>query len=165
MPKVFVGVGSNLGDRASYLEFAKKEVLSIAGLTCLQCSFAYETEPVEAEGGLFLNAVWSFEIASSPRDLLEELQKIEIKANRQRKKSHEARTLDLDLLFYGDQVIREPGLTVPHPRLHERAFVLEPLCELAPELVHPILKKTIKELLNNLGAMRKAQGATKKLTR
>lgn len=150
MSRVFIGVGSNLGSRAEYLEFAKKEILQIAGLTDLDCSPVYETEPVAAEGGSFLNAVWSFETGLEPQDLLRKIQKIEVKANRQRNRPNEARTLDLDILFFGDQVIREPGMTIPHPRLHERAFVLVPFCDLDPEFIHPVLKKTMKQLLKEL---------------
>ena len=162
MSKVFIGVGSNLGDRAGYLEFAKKELLSVAGLTDLHCSPVYETEPMAVEGGPFLNAVWSFEADLSPQDLLKEIQEIEAKANRQRNKSNEARTLDLDILFYGDQVIREPGMAVPHPRLHKRAFVLVPFCDLEPGWEHPKLKRTMRQLLKELnspyGVRRKAYG-------
>ncbi|MFA5159168.1 MAG: 2-amino-4-hydroxy-6-hydroxymethyldihydropteridine diphosphokinase [Candidatus Omnitrophota bacterium] len=163
MSKIFIGVGSNLGDRAGYLEFAKKELLSVAGLTNLRCSPVYETEPMAAEGGLFLNAVWSFETDFSPEDLLKKIQEIEAKANRQQNKSNEARTLDLDILFYGDQVIRELGITVPHPRLHERAFVLMPFCDLEPEFIHPVLKKTIRELLNNLHFGKRGTGNVKQI--
>ena len=182
MPLVYVSIGSNLGDRASYLQFAKRELLAIAGLTDLQCSPVYETEPVAAEGGPFLNAVWSFAADLSPQDLLKKLQEIEVKANRQRNKPYspskalkvngtspgnpsleekrcqdkpnEARTLDLDILFYGDQVTREPGMIIPHPRLHERAFVLEPMAKLDPDFVHPVLKKTVKELLKAVSEKR-----------
>ena len=154
MPKVFIGVGSNLGDRVGYLEFAKRELFLVAGVKVLDCSPVYETQPVAAEGGPFLNAVWSFETDLSPRDLLKKMQEIEIQAKRQRDKPGQARTLDLDLLFYGDQVIQEPGMTVPHPRLHERAFVLEPLADLDPEFIHTVLKKTIKELLQAISVKR-----------
>lgn len=160
MPKVFIGVGSNLGDRAGYFEFAKKEFLRIKGLSDLHCSPVYETEPVAAEGGPFLNAVWSFETGLSPQDLLKKLKEIEVKAKRERHRSNQARTLDLDILFYGDQVVREPGIIVPHPRLHERAFVLQPMADLDPDFMHPILKKTMKELLKNLGATHNVQRAT-----
>ncbi len=154
MKKVFIGVGSNLGDRAGYLDLAKKELLCIEGLTGLHCSSVHETEPLAAEGGPFLNAVWSFETDLSSSDLLKKTQEIEAKANRQRNKPNQARTLDLDILFYGDQVIREPAITVPHPRLHERAFVLKPMVELAPDFKHPILKKTMKELLEAISGKR-----------
>ncbi len=154
MSKVFIGVGSNLGDRAGYLAFAEKELLCVKGLTGLHCSSVHETEPMAAEGGPFLNAVWSFETDLSSSDLLKKTQEIEAKANRQRNKPNQARTLDLDILFYGDQVIREPAITVPHPRLHERAFVLKPMVELAPDFKHPILKKTMKELLEAISGKR-----------
>ena len=147
MPKVFIGVGSNLGDRAGYLEFARKELSSVAGLTDLRWSPVYETEPVGAEGGPFLNAVWSFETDLSPRVLLNKLHEIEAKAGRQRHQPNAARTLDLDLLVYGNELILEDGLQVPHPRMNERRFVLEPFCDLAPEWVHPELLKTIKQML------------------
>lgn len=147
MPKVFIGVGSNLGDRKGYLDQARKDLASIPGIRGLRESPVYETEPVDASGGLFLNAVWSFETDMPARELLEHLNQLESGAGRERKAVHEARTLDLDLLFYGDQVIRERDLVVPHPRLHERVFVLEPMADLDPGFVHPILKKTIRELL------------------
>jgi len=147
MPKVFIGVGSNLGDRKGYLDQARKDLASIPGIRDLRESPVYETEPVDAGGGLFLNAVWSFETDMPARELLERLHRLESGAGRERKAVHEARTLDLDLLFYGDQVIRERDLVVPHPRLHERVFVLEPMADLDPGFVHPILKKTIRELL------------------
>ena len=160
MPKVFIGVGSNLGDRASYLEFAQKELLSL-GVTAIEYSPVYETKPVEAEGGPFLNAVWSFETQLAPQALLDKLHEIENRANRRRHKPNQARTLDLDILFYGDQVIQESGMVVPHPRLHERAFVLVPFCNLDPDFAHPILKRTMKELLNDLSATRNGQWSTK----
>ena len=159
MHKVFIGVGSNLGNRTDHLELAKKELLSIAGLTDLRCSSVYETEPVAAEGGPFLNAVWSFETDLQPQEFLKRIQGIEAKAGRQRNKPNDARTLDLDILFYGDRVIREPGMIVPHPRLHERLFVLVPMSELDPDFVHPVFKKTIQELSNELRAKGKAQSA------
>ncbi len=161
MPKVFIGVGSNLGDRSGYLAFARKELSLVAGLTDLRLSPVYETEPVGAEGGSFLNAVWSFETDLSPRVLLNKLHEIESKADRERHKPNAARTLDLDLLAYGNEKILEDGLQVPHPRMHERRFVLEPFCDLEPEFVHPVLKKTMRQLLNNLGATHNAQRAAK----
>lgn len=150
MPRVFIGVGSNLGDRAGYFEFAKKEILQSGKFTDLRCSPVYETEPVTAEGGLFLNSVWSVETDLSPRELLKKLQAVEAAAGRRRDKPNQARTLDLDILFYGEQVILDPDITVPHPRLHERAFVLIPFCDLACEWGHPVLGKTIKQLLEEL---------------
>jgi 2-amino-4-hydroxy-6-hydroxymethyldihydropteridine diphosphokinase len=163
MIKVFIGVGSNLGDRAGYFEFAHKELLDVAGLTDLRCSPVYETEPLEVEGGGFLNAVWSFKVDLSPGDLLKKIQEIEAQAGRRREKPHQARTLDLDILFYGDQVIRKPGITVPHPRIHGRAFVLVPLCDLEPEFIHPALKKTIRELLKDLSLEKPGTGNVRRV--
>ncbi len=147
MPKVFIGVGSNLGNRQGYLDQARKDLTAIPEIRDLRESPVYETEPVDAGGGLFLNAVWSFETDMPARELLDRLHRLESGAGRERKAINGARTLDLDLLFYGDQVIQERDLVVPHPRLHERAFVLEPMADLAPGFVHPVLKKTIRELL------------------
>ncbi len=148
MSRVFIGVGSNLGDRLGYLEFAKKELLSTTGLKDFKYSSVYETPPLDAGGGPFLNAVWSFETALPAPELLGKLQEIEAKANRERNQRNEARTLDLDILFYGREIRNRPELTLPHPRLHERAFVLVPFCDLAPDWEHPVLKKTMKKLLN-----------------
>jgi 2-amino-4-hydroxy-6-hydroxymethyldihydropteridine diphosphokinase len=150
MPKVFIGVGSNLEDRAGHLESARKKLLLVPGVKEFKASSVYETQPVDAGGGLFLNAVWSFETELPAPDLLLKLQEIESAANRERKKKNDARTLDLDILFYGEATIQSSALTVPHPRLHERAFVLVPFCDLAPEWVHPVLKKTVSELFNEL---------------
>lgn len=150
MPRVFIGVGSNLGDRAGYLEFAKKELRSFPGLEDFQSSSIYETQPINVGGGFFLNAVWSFETVLAAADLLKKLQEIELKTGREPGQKNTARTLDLDILFYGADIIRGNPLIVPHPRLHERPFVLMPLCDLAPDWIHPIFKKTIRQLFNDL---------------
>ena len=150
MPKIFIGVGSNLGDRASHLEFARKKLLQISGLKDFSASSVYETQPVDAGGGLFLNAVWSFEADLPTEDLLLKLQEIESATGRERNGKNSARTLDLDILFYGDAIIQSNALTVPHARLHERAFVLVPFCDLAPEWVHPVFQKSISQLFNEL---------------
>jgi 2-amino-4-hydroxy-6-hydroxymethyldihydropteridine diphosphokinase len=139
MPKVFIGVGSNLGDREGYFRSAKAALSAHPGVHDLRLSPVYETEPVETDLG--------------PRETLVMLQELEKNAGRVRGSKNEPRTLDLDLLFYDAQVINETGLQVPHPRLEERAFVLAPFCDLAPEWVHSALKKTMKELSNNLSAM------------
>ena len=147
MPIVFIGVGSNLGDRESHLLSAKTAFLTCPAVHDLCCSPVYESNPVDAEGGNYLNAVWSFETDSSPREILDMLHGIEEKAGRVRGSKNAPRTLDLDLLFYDAEVINKPDFQVPHPRLEDRAFVLMPLCDLAPEWEHPALKKTAKELL------------------
>jgi len=148
---VFVGLGSNLGDRASKLEFARRALARSAGISVVSSSRIYETDPVgPPPQGPYLNAVLGLETALAPRTLLDRLLEIELAAGRVRDDASRprwsARPLDLDLLLYGERLIDEPGLSVPHPRLHERAFVLEPLAELASERVHPVLGVEIGEL-------------------
>ena len=145
MPRAFIAVGSNLGDRAAYLEKAA-ELLSVKN-KIVKRSRVYETEPVGGpEQGLYLNAVWEIQTALEPDALLNELLAIEKKLGRERKAPDMPRTIDLDILFYGDRVAEKSGLAIPHPRLHERAFVLEPLMDIDPDLRHPKLGKTVREL-------------------
>ncbi|MBI4711652.1 MAG: 2-amino-4-hydroxy-6-hydroxymethyldihydropteridine diphosphokinase [Candidatus Omnitrophica bacterium] len=151
MPQVYVGIGSNLGDRKGYFEFAARELLADGRIHDLKQSPVYETEPVGGEGqARYWNAVWSFVTELPSAELLKKMHEIEARAGRQRMTKNEARVLDLDILFYGNEVSEGRTLVIPHPRLHERAFVLAPFCDLAPEFVHPTLKKTIKVLLNEL---------------
>jgi len=142
-----VALGSNLGDREALLGFGVRELDETPGVEILGASSIYETEAVGASPqGRYLNAVVRIECGLTPRALLERLLVIERDAGRDRGGEVErwqARTLDLDLLLYGDLCLDEPGLCLPHPRLHERAFVLEPLCEVSPELVHPRLAEPI----------------------
>jgi 2-amino-4-hydroxy-6-hydroxymethyldihydropteridine diphosphokinase len=147
--EAFIGLGSNVGDRREHLRAA------YAGLERLgrvaRVSSLYETEPVGfAEQGAFLNAVAVIETELTPHDLLQELLKIEAGRERVRAQRNGPRTLDLDLLFYGDEVIDRPGLAVPHPRLQDRRFVLAPLCQIAPDLRHPALGLSVQELLEEL---------------
>jgi len=149
MPEAWIGLGSNLGNRREHL---RKGVIALRGLGEVHhVSSLYETEPVGfADQGPFLNAVVCLETQLSPQSLLAELLRIEASQGRVRKQADGPRTLDLDLLFYGADVIREPGLEVPHPRLHERRFVLVPLHQLAPRLIHPVLNRSIGVLLGSL---------------
>lgn len=138
MVDAFVGIGSNLGDRESQLQAALGLLAAEEGLVVLAVSQFRETEPVgPVEQGPFLNAAVRVGTDLAPRELLERLVGIELRLGRVRRERFGPRTIDLDLLVYGDEVVDEPGLTVPHPRVHERRFALEPLAELAPDLVIP----------------------------
>ncbi|MDD2713299.1 MAG: 2-amino-4-hydroxy-6-hydroxymethyldihydropteridine diphosphokinase, partial [Simplicispira sp.] len=134
---VWVGLGANLGDRAGALRSALAAIAALHGTRVLRASSLYRSAPVDAGGPDYLNAVAELRTTLAPQALLEALQAIEQAAGRQRPYRNAPRTLDLDILLFGDQPIDTPTLTVPHPRLHERAFVLRPLAELAPERVPP----------------------------
>lgn len=143
----YVALGSNLGDRAGFLREALRGLAATDGVAVVAVSRTYETKPVGPPQGPYLNAVAKLRTALSPRGLLERLLEIERSLGRQRgPEPNLPRTLDLDLLLHGDARVDEPDLVLPHPRLHERGFVLEPLRELAPELVHPVLGMTIDSL-------------------
>jgi 2-amino-4-hydroxy-6-hydroxymethyldihydropteridine diphosphokinase len=148
MTRAYVAVGSNLGNREQYLTRARQMIEETAGVSITAVSPVYETDPVGGPPqGKFLNAVWAVETVLEPGKFLKLLLSIEEKLGRTRREKNSPRTLDLDLLFYGDQRIVEDGLSVPHPRLHERRFVLQPMVDLAPDWVHPRLKKTVRVLL------------------
>ena len=150
MATAFVGIGSNLGDREAYLRRAVELLRAEAGIEVAAVSKLRETEPVGlVEQGPFLNGVVQIETTLSPRELLERLLAVEQDLGRVRSERWGPRTIDLDLLRYGDEIVDEPGLTVPHPRLHERGFALEPLAELNPELEIP-RKGSISVLLAEL---------------
>ncbi|HEY3042910.1 MAG TPA: 2-amino-4-hydroxy-6-hydroxymethyldihydropteridine diphosphokinase [Vicinamibacterales bacterium] len=144
-----IGLGSNLGDRAGHLNYAISRLRNLLGN--LRVSRFRDTVPVGAPGPqpLFLNAAAAGETAMPARELLETLLAIEDERGRERPYPNAPRSLDLDLLLYGDATIIEPGLIVPHPRFRERRFVLEPLAEIAPDMTDPVTGKTISELLTN----------------
>jgi 2-amino-4-hydroxy-6-hydroxymethyldihydropteridine diphosphokinase len=137
--RVFVGLGANLGDARATLAAAVAGLAALPGTQSVQGSSLYRSAPVEAVGPDFLNAVVELRTTLAPDALLAALQAMELAHGRLRPYPHAPRTLDLDLLLYGQRVLATATLTVPHPRLHERAFVLQPLLELAPALVHPRL--------------------------
>jgi len=145
----YVGLGSNLGDRAGYLLLAVRGMLD-AGLDVIRLSSIYETEPVEYENQpAFLNLVAELRGSTlpSPEQMMARLLRIEYALGRTRDIRMGPRTIDLDLLFFKDQQLETEFLTLPHPRMALRRFVLVPLNELAPGLVHPVLGKPISELL------------------
>jgi 2-amino-4-hydroxy-6-hydroxymethyldihydropteridine diphosphokinase len=147
-----VALGSNLGDRSSHLDYAISRLRS--RLTNVRVSRYYETDPIGVPGPqpLFLNAAAVGSTDASPQDLLQALLEIEAERGRERPHPGAARTLDLDLVLYGNRVLDEPGLIVPHPRFRERRFVLEPLAEIAPQLVDPVTGSTVGELLSRCSA-------------
>jgi len=146
-----VGLGSNIGDRLKNLSLARKAIFDLANVKPPVLSSAvYETEPVgcEPNADKFLNAVVEFEYEGNPVRLLEQF--IQIEETLGRKRDHRrnlSRTIDLDLLYCGDQQINDERLQLPHPRLHLREFVLRPLADIRPDLILPGQKKTIRELL------------------
>jgi 2-amino-4-hydroxy-6-hydroxymethyldihydropteridine diphosphokinase len=136
--KAFVGIGSNLGDRETNLRRAIELLSAEVGIEVVAVSRIRETEPVgPVEQGPFLNGAVQVETSLEPRQLLERLLSVEEKLGRVREERWGPRTIDLDLLLYGTETIDEPGLTVPHPRLHQRRFALEPLADLDPALEIP----------------------------
>ena len=148
----YVGMGSNLGDRAGYLLLAVRGMLE-AGLDVIRLSSIYETAPVENENQpAFLNLVAELRGSTlpSPEQLLARLLRIEYALGRARDIAKGPRTIDLDLLIFKDELSNTEFLTLPHPRLPGRRFVLVPLNELVPNLVHPVLKKPVRELLEHL---------------
>ena len=142
----YIGLGSNLGDRHKNLEGAVERLSSVGSLTAL--SSVYETKPWGVDGyqPRYLNQVAAVNTILNPLDVVTELLSIEYVLGRAREAKNVSRTLDMDLLLYGDTVVEASGVTVPHPRLHERAFVLVPLAQIAADLVHPVFGKSIAEL-------------------
>ncbi len=147
----YVGLGSNLGDRAGNLLLAVRGLLE-ASFVVSRVSAVYETEPIDIESSLnFFNMVAEIRVANiSPSQMLARLLRIEYLLGRRDKSQKKPRTVDLDLLFFGDQQMDTPFLTLPHPRLHLRKFVLAPMAEIAPNFVHPTLQKEICELLDEV---------------
>ncbi len=149
--KVYLSVGSNLGDRAELLKKAEALVVQLPQTVFLRKSKIYETDPVGGPPqGKYLNAIWEIETSLSPRELKNKLKKIEETLGRKPSSRNAPREIDLDIILFGDQVVEENDLKIPHPRFPERGFVLEPLAELVPDKIHPILKKSVKELTSSL---------------
>jgi 2-amino-4-hydroxy-6-hydroxymethyldihydropteridine diphosphokinase len=145
----YLSLGSNLGDREANLNDAIKRLNSAGQVTLV--SSLYETEPVEFTAQpWFLNCAVKLETAKMPRQLLKAILDLEQDMGRRRSQPKGPRTIDIDILLFGSSVVETAGLTIPHPALHQRRFVLEPLAEIAPEVRHPIFKRTIRELLEKL---------------
>jgi 3-oxoacyl-[acyl-carrier protein] reductase len=152
MTTAYIALGSNLGDRWATLAAAVRRLRAEPGLRVIASSEFYETAPVNCPpgSGAFLNAVVAVETDREPHDILQLLLRIERELGRVRTEPNSPRTLDLDLILYGDRVVNTPDLVIPHPRMHERAFVLAPLAEIAPDALHPVLVKTAQELIEGI---------------
>ncbi|HUN59544.1 MAG TPA: 2-amino-4-hydroxy-6-hydroxymethyldihydropteridine diphosphokinase [Candidatus Binataceae bacterium] len=156
--RAFIGIGTNLGDRVANFRDAIHRIGALPSTRVVRQSSVYETEPMGDIQGLFLNGVVEVDTAMLADALLRRLLTIERTMGRKRvpankrtiRTSPQPRVIDLDLLFFENQVADTPALQLPHPRLHERRFVLAPMAELAPMLIHPTLKKSISELLAGL---------------
>lgn len=152
MPSVvYLSLGSNVGDREHHLRDAIARLETRGHIVSV--SPFYETEPVEfTDQAWFLNCAVALETAETPERLMAAILHIEQQMGRQRLQRKGPRTIDIDILLFGDTILDSPELTIPHPAMHQRRFVLQPLAEIAPEARHPVLKKTVQELLDGLQA-------------
>ena len=148
----YVALGSNLGDRAGNIEAALQLLRETPGVVSARGSTLLENPAVGMPAGSppFLNGVAELRTTVGPGELLSRLLEIERTLGRERVRKWGSRPIDLDLLLYGDRVIDSPDLKLPHPRMHERRFVLQPLAEIAPDVIHPTLEKSVERLLSEL---------------
>jgi 2-amino-4-hydroxy-6-hydroxymethyldihydropteridine diphosphokinase len=147
----FLSLGSNVGDRVTNLKAAIERIGNLGEV--IATSSIYETEPVEfLAQPWFLNCVVKLDTEKMPKQLLAAILTIEKEMGRHRHQKKGPRTIDIDILLFGNSVVETQGLTIPHPSMHERRFVLEPISEIAPDVRHPVLKKRMRELLEALPA-------------
>jgi len=147
----YIGIGSNLGDKSFNCRYSIDQIDILPGCHVIARSTLFKTEPEGVTGQpWYVNCVAQIAVTKSPFKLLKGLMNIESAMGRVRRKRWDARIIDLDILLFGQEIRESHNLTIPHPLMHKRRFVLEPLAQLAPDLVHPVLKVTIQELLHNL---------------
>lgn len=147
----YLSLGSNVGDRAANLNAAIARLADLGAVVAV--SSFYETEPVELTAQpWFLNCAVTLDTEKMPKQLLTGILDIEQGMGRRRVQTKGPRTIDIDILLFGSSIVETKGLTIPHPALHERRFVLEPLAEIAPEVRHPVFKRTVREMRDALPA-------------
>jgi len=145
----YLSLGSNIGDRARNLNAALDRLRALGDVIAV--SSFYETEPVEfTSQRWFLNCAVTLDTHESPKQLLAGILDIEQQLGRRRARKKGPRTIDIDILLFGNSIVEEQGLTIPHPAMQERRFVLQPLAEIAPDALHPVFKRTIRELRDAL---------------
>jgi 2-amino-4-hydroxy-6-hydroxymethyldihydropteridine diphosphokinase len=146
---VYLSLGSNVGDRAANMQAAIARLSSLGEVVAV--SSFYETEPVGfAAQPWFLNCAVKLDTEKTPKQLLAGILDLEQEMGRRRMQTNGPRTIDIDILLYGDSIIKTKGLIIPHPAMHERRFVLEPMAEIAPDVLHPVFKRSIRELRDAL---------------
>lgn len=151
MPLAYIGFGSNIGDRLAHIQNAIQVLSETEGITLQKISSIYKTDPVGYEAqAQFLNGVAAIQTSLSPLSLLHTLKDIETAVGRQHRIRWGPREIDLDILIYGDSCLQTEKLIIPHPEMHLRRFVLVPLAEIAPSLIHPVFQETIQTLVNRL---------------
>ena len=151
MAIVYLSLGSNIGDRVGYLQQATLLLKAIPEISVISTSSNYEYEPCKMDSENWLvNAVVQISTTLSSEKLLDECMRIEAQLGRKRTHGYQDRTIDIDILFYDDLVIHTEALTIPHPHFHKRAFVMVPMLEIAQDFVHPLFKKTVMQLYEEL---------------
>jgi 2-amino-4-hydroxy-6-hydroxymethyldihydropteridine diphosphokinase len=157
---VYLSLGSNIGDRSGNLSAAIDHLRALGEVVAV--SSFYETEPVEFTAqAWFLNCAAALDTERTPQQLLTGILGIEQQMGRRREQKKGPRTIDIDILLFGESIVDDAGLTIPHPAMHERRFVLEPLAEIAPTARHPVLKRTIQELRKALPSGQTVRKANK----